>query len=150
MSKVIVTLRSAPPASVDITDDQCERSCFGALRFFPGIPKTITKAELEYLGKAQPMLRARLQVRPYVESKRLDYRGASEAKIEVLASEEGVGHLDLAKQIEVLRQRGKLDVPDKRKSTETRLENKALPPAAAPIPSASTTPKSVGRNGGKK
>lgn len=122
MGKVIVTLRSAPPESVEVPKYvkgkkgkggepvETERSCFGALRFFPGIPKTVTADELEYVKSSDAELARRLAVRPYVESKRVDRRGATEAEVEALAETEGVGHLGLGRKVEVLRRRGKLKV----------------------------------------
>jgi hypothetical protein len=154
MDKVIVTLRSTPAASVDVPKHfpklrgakgegdpkEIARSCFGALRFFPGVPKTITKDELEFVRLHHGEVAARLDDRPYVESKRLDYRGKSEKEIAELAEKEGVGHLPLKTQVERLQARGKLEKPDPKKSTETRLEGKTTPKAA---------PKNGNGNGGK-
>ena len=99
MDKVIVTLRTTPAASVEVPKHfpklrgakgegdpkEIGRSCFGALRFFPGVPKTITKDELEFVRLHCGDVAARLDDRPYVESKRLDYRGANESVIAALA-----------------------------------------------------------------
>ena len=105
--KIIVTLRSAPSVSVEILDKKCQRSCFGALRFYPGIPKVITKAELEHLTKIKGDIASKLDIRPYVESKRIDRRGASETEIENLAKTEGIDHLHFKKKVELLQKRGK-------------------------------------------
>ncbi len=143
MDKVIVTLRSTPAASVEVPKHfpklrgakekgdpkEIGRSCFGALRFFPGVPKTITKDELEFLRIHRGDVAGRLDDRPYVESKRIDYRGATEADIAALAEKEGVGHLKLKDQVARLRERGKLEKPDPKKSSETRLEGKDSPKA---------------------
>ncbi len=134
MKKVIVTLRDAPNASVEVPGEfpqkrrakrkvrEIERSVFGAIRLFPGVPKAISSDELEYVELHRSDVFRRLDRRPYVESKRVDYRGASEAAIEDLAAREGIGHLDLPSKVERLTERGKLEAPDPRKSTETRIE----------------------------
>lgn len=128
--KTIVTLRSAPSVSVEVPDEQegktLQRSCFGALRLFPGIPKTITKDELEHLKKNQPDVFARLTVQPYVESKRVDRRGAGEADVRRLAEEAGISHLPHRKQVEVLRERGKLSKPTRSKSVEAPAGEKSF------------------------
>lgn len=107
MDKFVVTLRTAPSEAVEVPDE-LKRSCFGALRFFPGIPKTVTKDELEFIKSNNADLHKRLHVRSYVESKRVDKRGASEAQIEKLADEAGIGHLKLGRKVEVLEKRGLL------------------------------------------
>lgn len=146
MDKVIVTLRSAPAASVDVPKHfpklrgekregdprEIGRSCFGALRFFPGVPKTITKDELEFVRIHHGDVAARLDERPYVESKRLDYRGATESDLAALAEKEGLGHLKLRDQVARLRDRKKLEKPDPKKSSETRLEGRGSAKAPAP------------------
>lgn len=147
MSKVIVTLRSAPSESVEIPKYkkkekgakgervEITRSCFGALRFFPGIPKAVTKDELEYIKKNDAELRRRLKTRPYVESKRVDKRGASESEVEALAESEGIGHLPMKRQIEILKKRGKIK------------PKPAAKPASASTPPRTSTRR---RNGGGK
>lgn len=136
MRKIIVTLRDAPNASVEVPGEfprkrgekkkaearKIERSVFGAIRLFPGIPKAISTDELEYVKLHRSDVFRRLDVRNYVESKRVDYRGASEAEIETLAEREGIGHLAFSRQVERLVERGKVKPPDPRKSTETRLD----------------------------
>lgn len=134
MKKVIVTLRDQPAGSVEVPREfprrrgekekksvDIERSCFGCLRFFPGVPRTISEDELAYIEGWRGDLFGRLDRRPYVESKRVDYRGASESAIEALAEKEGIGHLDLPRKVARLTERRKLDRPDPRKSTETRI-----------------------------
>lgn len=117
--KKIVTLRSAPSVSVEVPDSQdsktLQRSCFGAIRLFPGIPKTVTKDELEFIEKTDPDLYGRLVVQPYVESKRIDRRGVAESEVDRLAAEEGIAHLSHGKQVEVLRSRGKISKAASRK-----------------------------------
>jgi hypothetical protein len=137
MKKTIVTLRSAPSESIEVPktvkdgtkDRALERSCFGALRLFPGVPKTITTDELEFIKEKQSEVFLRLEVRPYVESKRVDVRGASEADIEKMAAEEGLGHLRLRDQVDRLQKRGKLKRPEKRE-TAARGAGKKTAPAA--------------------
>jgi hypothetical protein len=127
--KMIVTLRSAPPVSVEVpavvkydgTEREVKRSCFGALRLFPGLPKTVTEDELEHIKRKEPEVYARLEIRPYVESKRVDRRGASEADVERMAEAEGVAHLRPKARDARLRARGKLKRPEKRE-TAARLE----------------------------
>jgi len=114
--KVIVTLRSAPSVSVDVPDSVKEgkekrplkRSRFGAIRLFPGVPSTVTQDELEHIRRKHPAVAERLEVRPYVESTRVDRRGISEAELEKLAAAEGLDHLKPRAQVEKLRTRGKL------------------------------------------
>ena len=107
MSKKIVMLRSAPSETVEVPEE-VPRSCFGALRLFPGIPKTVTQEELDHVQATRPEVFERLEVRPYVESRRVDVRGASEAELEQLAVAEGIGHLPHAAQVRKLRERGRL------------------------------------------
>jgi len=141
MNKVTVTLRSAPSESIEVPTQvkykkekevtKLERSCFGAIRLFPGIPKAITKDELEHIKKTRADLFARLDVKPYVESKRVDKRGISEADAEKLAKAEGLDHLKPKVQLEKLQERGKVTRPKKRENAP-RLEGKkgaALTPA---------------------
>lgn len=149
MEKVIVTLRSAPSESVEVPKfkkgakgekgekAETARSCFGALRFFPGIPKTITKDELEFIKGSSAELFRRLSVRPYVESKRVDKRGATEDDVEKAAEKAGVGHLPAKKKLAVLAERGLIG-------------SKAAPPPKKPDEAAGTkaTRKRNG-NGGK-
>lgn len=112
--KVNVTLRSSPSASVEFPAEKGpDRSCFGALRLFPGIPRAVTRGELDWIERREPALFARLTVSPYVESKRVDRRGASEATVERLAESEGLSHLSHGRKVEVLRKRGKLKPPEK-------------------------------------
>jgi hypothetical protein len=137
MKKVIVTLQGGATASVEVPEAfprrrrakgkarAIARSVFGAIRFFPGVPKAISGDELEYIRAHRGDVSGRLEVRPYVESKRVDYRGASEAEIERLADEGGIAHLGLSAKVERLAERGKLEKPDRRKSTETKLAGKA-------------------------
>lgn len=142
MKKVTVTLRDSPNASVEVPEEfprrkrarragskkseatKIERSAFGAIRLFPGVPKAISSDELRYVELHRPDVFARLESRKYVESKRVDYRGATEAAIADLASKEGLGHLPVPKQIERLVERKKIERPDPRKSTETRIDKK--------------------------
>lgn len=131
MDKMIATLRSSPPASVEVPavfprkrgvegeSRSIERSVFGALRFFPGIPKTISADEVRYLRHFEPAVFARLDLRKYVASKRVDYRGKGEKEIEALAAKEGIAHLPLAKQVERLVERKKLEIPPKSASSRT-------------------------------
>jgi hypothetical protein len=106
--KHIVTLRSAPSETVEVPEEVKVRSCFGALRLFPGVPKAVTKEELKHIETARPDVFERLEVRPYVESRRVDLRGVSEAEIAALARTEGLEHLRPAEQVRQLRERGKL------------------------------------------
>jgi hypothetical protein len=111
----IVTLRAAPSASVEIPEEKggrrLQRSCFGALRLFPGIPKTVTLDELECIKREEPDLYAQLTVQPYVESKRVDRRGVAEAELARLAEAEGISGMPPQRQLRVLRERGKLRKP---------------------------------------
>lgn len=131
MKKVIVTLQGGATATVEVPDTfpkkrgvktkakKIERSVFGAIRLFPGIPKAVSEDELEFIKLGRKELFGRLEIRKYVESKRVDYKGATEADIEALAEAEGIGHLDLPKKIEVLVEREKIKTPTV--STETRI-----------------------------
>jgi hypothetical protein len=76
MSKHTVILRDAPAESVEIPApiEEAERSCFGALRLFPQVPRTITGAELAQIERARPDVFARLEVREHVEGN-LRHRG---------------------------------------------------------------------------
>jgi hypothetical protein len=119
--RTIVTLRSAPSATVEVPEKKkdggaLQRSCFGVLRLFPGIPKTVTRDELEHIKQAEPDLYNRLTVQPYVESKRVDRRGAGEAEIAKLAEQEGIAHLPHGRQVELLRERGKIRKPGKQRA----------------------------------
>lgn len=107
MTKVVVTLRSAPVASVEFPEG-VERSAFGAIRLFPGVPRAVSLSELKHIRAAEPGVFARLHVQPYVESRRVDLRGAGEAEVARLAGEEGISHLPHAEQVRVLRERGRL------------------------------------------
>lgn len=125
--KVIATLRSGPSASIEVPSG-IKRSCFGAIRLFPGIPKTIMMEEYEYVRNKLPALGARLQIGKYVESKRVGARGISEADLEALADREGLSHLKLKSQVAKLRERGKLPIlkssdGEKMKRTTRRIRN---------------------------
>lgn len=136
MKKVIVTLRDAPNVSVEVPAEfpqkrrkrgekaekpkKIDRSVFGAIRLFPGVPKTISADELEFVRVNRPTVFGRLDSRPYVESKRIDYRGVTEGEVEALAEKEGIGHLDFSKKLERLGERGKI--------------SKRVPRKPAPIP----------------
>ena len=109
--KVILTLRSAPSVSIEVTDERCQRSCYGALRFYPGIPKTITKEELAYIEKTDKGVVSRFDVRAYVESKRIDKRGITERQVEELALKKGVDHLPFARKVEVFAKQSQVDPP---------------------------------------
>lgn len=137
MKKVTVTLRDSPNASVEVPEEfprrkrargtkakakKIERSAFGAIRLFPGIPKAISVDELEYVKIHRSDVFKRLESRAYVESKRIDYRGKTEAEIEALAAGEGLSHLPTPRQIARLVERKKLVIPDPKKSTTTRIE----------------------------
>lgn len=130
MDKVIITLRSTPSESIEIPavvkykGDKEERKlqrtcCFGAIRIFPGIPKAISKDELEHIKRIMPNVFSRLEVKPYVESKRVDVRGASEKEINELVEKHSLGHLNSSAQIEKLMERGLIKKP-KRKGVVTR------------------------------
>lgn len=109
MKKVIVTLRSGPSASIEVPSG-LQRSCFGAIRLFPGIPKAIATEEYEYIRAKYPAFSARLEVGKYVESTRVGTRGISEADLEALVKQEGLAHLKLKAQVKKLWERGKLPV----------------------------------------
>jgi hypothetical protein len=127
MKKVIVTLSSGPAASVEFPEVfprkrkekgdpvKIERSVFGAVRLFPGIPKAISASELDYLRAHRKELFPRLLARPYVESKRVDRRGVSEGELEKLAEKEGIAHLGTRRKVEVLTERGKIPKPEPKK-----------------------------------
>jgi len=131
--KVTVVLRSQGSVEIEFPEGKeapKNRSCFGALRLFAGIPRAITREELEWIEKKEPKLFARLRVAKYVESKRVDRRGASEAEVERLAEREGIGHLPPGRRLEVLRKRGKVKPPE---PNPVRLEKPAKSkPAAKP------------------
>lgn len=118
----IVTLRSAPSASVDVPelfpkkrgkseDRRIERSVHGSIRLFPGVPKAVTEDELEYIRATRSDIATRLDDRPYVESKRRELRGATEGEIAELAAKEGIDHLPTREQHRILVDRGKLQKP---------------------------------------
>lgn len=114
--KRIVTLRSAPSETVEVPprfefkdgEREVARSCFGALRLFPGVPKTVTADELEFVERERPAIRRRLEVREYVESRRVDRRGMSEADLTALAKAEGLEHLSHSDLVARLRASGRL------------------------------------------
>jgi len=120
MNKVIVILRSTPSVSIEVPNTvvidgnkkEIKRSCFGALRLFPGVPKSISKDELEYIKNTEVVIYSYLEKKQYVESKRIDIRGASEADIEKLAKDGGLDHLKVKVQLQKLQERGKLKRPD--------------------------------------
>lgn len=124
--RTIVTLRSAPSESLEIPEEfggkTLQRSCFGAIRLFPGVPKTVTRDELEQIKRGRPDVFARLTVQPYVESRRVDRRGASEADVHRLVEGEGLSHLPHARQVEVLRERGKMPANAPEKAPEAAEE----------------------------
>lgn len=138
----IVTLRSSPPASVDVPEEfpkkrgqkeearAIERSVVGTLRLFPGVPKTVTKDELEYMSTHRPDVAARLDEREYVESKRKALRGYTEAEVRELAEKEGIGHLSFKKQEAALLDRGKLT---KAKRIPVKVVMKGKSKKAAPV-----------------
>jgi hypothetical protein len=142
MDKVIITLRSTPSESIEIPDaikykgdkeeSQLKRSCFGALRIFPGIPKTISKDELEHIKKTMPNLFSRLEVKPYVESKRVDVRGASESEINKLADKEGLGHLKFPAKLKKLIERGLIKKPKKKGAVKNLTKVVKKPKAVEP------------------
>lgn len=126
MNKIIVTLRSSPTESIEVPnivkykgdkeETVLQKSCtFGAIRLFAGIPKTISMDELKHIKKVMPRIYSKLDVKPYVESKRVDKRGASESEINKLVVKEGLEHLKPAVQIEKLKERGLIKKPKKAK-----------------------------------
>lgn len=127
--RTIVTLRSAPSESIEVPGEfggrALQRSCFGAIRLFPGVPKTVTRDELEQIKRGRPDVFARLTVQPYVESRRVDRRGATEADVHRLAEEAGISHLPHARQVEVLRKRGKMPANAPEKAPEAAGERPA-------------------------
>lgn len=128
MKKVIVTLRGAPAETFEIPEG-VERSCFGSLRLFPGVPRAISAEEREHLKKTH--VEPRLNVRPYVESRRVDKRGATESEIVAAAEKAGVSHLPMQRQIEVLLERGVIKPPVEKKSEPApkAVEDKSKKPA---------------------
>jgi hypothetical protein len=151
----IVTLRSNPAASVDVPGKfprergkkageakTIERSVVGALRLFPGIPKTVTEDELDYMTRHRTDVATRLDRREYVESKRKELRGCTEAEVRERAEAEGVGHLPFKGQEKALLDRGKL-VPPKR--TPVKAVTKGGKAKAAPKPTKSVEEKKSGR-----
>lgn len=125
--KVVATLRSGPSVSIEVPGG-VQRSCFGAIRLFPGIPRAITGEEYEHVRKKHPKVCARLEIGKYVESKRVGARGISEADLEGLAEREGLSHLKLKTQVEKLRERGMLPISKiadegKSKRTTRRIRN---------------------------
>ena len=111
--KIVIFRGRGAPATVEFPEGEKapKRSCFGALRLFPGIPRAVTAEELAFIEKKHPAVYAELEVRPYVESRRVDRRGATEAEVERLAAEAGISHLPNARVLEILRERGKLKDP---------------------------------------
>jgi hypothetical protein len=151
---VVVTLRSAPPASVDVPEHfprvrgkpdepkPIERSVVGALRMFPGVPKAVTSDELAYVETTRRDVAERLDVRPYRESKRKDHRGATEAEVREVAVAEGVEHLSARKQVEVLVDRGKLKPPKERRSVEPKsMKRSGRPPKPSKKPAKEPKPR---------
>jgi len=142
MKRRIVTLRSAPSATVEFPEtvkvgkeeQKLERSCFGALRLFPGLPRAVSEDELKYIEKKYPALFRRLAVQDYVESKRVDLRGVTESDLDALAEKEGLGHLPPREKIRRLKERGKLQESGPRKVEPLRGKGKSTPekPSRAP------------------
>lgn len=155
----IATLRAAPPASVDVPENfprargekadakkrPIERSVVGALRLFPGVPKAVTEDEVAYIKAHRLDVATRIDVRPYVESKRKDHRGVTEVELKELATKEGVDHLPLKKQVKVLTERGKLEKPKPVKGVKPKAMKR--PVKAPDLPSGSS---GSGGKGGKK
>jgi len=135
--KVTVVLRSRGSTEIEFPEgkDAPSRSCFGALRLFAGIPRAITREELEYIERKFPGVFENLRVTPYVESKRVDRRGASEAELERLAEREGIAHLPPGRRLEVLRKRGKLKAPERRAAGKPAEKPPAKPKPTAAKPS---------------
>lgn len=144
MNKVVVTLQRGPAKTIDVPKEykvgkgrkaekrEVERSCFGSVRLYPGLPKAISDSELAFIVAVRPDVRKELKVTPYVESKRADKRGCSEAQLEAAAEEAGISHLKPARKLEVLKGRGKLPAAPTKKPT---------PKAPAPVKALESTPK---------
>lgn len=107
MDRVIVILRRGPQVSLEFPEG-VERSCYGAVRLYPGIPKALTAAELKHVEKCRPDCYGLLSVRPYVESQRVDKRGCTESELRELAASEGLEHLPISLQLQRLKEKGKL------------------------------------------
>lgn len=120
MDRVIVILRRGPQVSLEFPEG-VERSCYGAIRLYPGIPKTLSGAELKHLEKHRPDCHELLSVRPYVESQRVDKRGCTESELNQLAESNGLGHLPISLQLQRLKEKGKLPLK-KDKAPETAPE----------------------------
>lgn len=122
MKKVIVTLKVGPSQDVDVPDQYrvgrgrratnraVQRSCFGCLRLYPGLPKAVSEDELSWIEAKLPVLFEKLAVRPYVESRRADKVGCSEADVEAAAEASGLGHLRYGDKVRTLKQRSTLPV----------------------------------------
>lgn len=89
MKKVIVTLHSGPAQSVDVPAAHefqkgekraLERTCFGSIRLFPGLPKVVSQDELDYILEIRRDLAGKVFASAYVESHRADKRGCPEAE----------------------------------------------------------------------
>ena len=131
MNNKIVLLNSYPFVSVEFPKEITNRSCEGELRIYPHLPKPITDDELAYIKDKFPDIFYRLNVKPYIESKRVDKRGITETDIHRLAEHEGIAHLPLKKQIATLERRGKIEksIPDtlvEEPAIENTYENEAV------------------------
>ncbi len=113
MKRVIVTLRRGAQVEVEVPEEsggrKLERSTFGAIRIFPGVPKAISTDELAHIKATRPEVR--LEVQPYVESKRVDRRKFSEAVVGSHADAHGLRHLPFAEQLRHLQTSGEKSKP---------------------------------------
>jgi hypothetical protein len=106
MQKIVLTLRRGPAESFEFPE-KVERSCFGSIRLFPGLPKTVSEDEYKWICKKRPELVPFLEASAYVESKRVDKR-ISEAHVNELAKEHGLENLPFGHQCERLKKLGLL------------------------------------------
>lgn len=106
MPKINVTLiSSSPPLSFEFPEG-IERSCFGAIRLFQGVMRTITLDELNHIKTKYKKESVKIKTSKYVESKRVDKRGYNEDDINYLAKEHNLLDLPLKNQIKRLKKLG--------------------------------------------
>lgn len=90
MKRHLVILRTPPSDEVDFPPDLGGRATFGALRLHPGVQTAVSESELRFMESKRPDLMKRLHISPYVESRRVDRRGYTEAEVDRAAAEAGI------------------------------------------------------------
>jgi len=77
--KKVLTLKRGHVLSFDMPEEGVERSCFGAIRLFPGTPRVVTEDELRLMLAANSDFEALVSIADHVESRRSDRRVGGDA-----------------------------------------------------------------------